>query len=526
MNRTLLLIVSLFLSVSAAFGADSRAGHAADLKSAIDSLDRLLQLSPAFDKAFELRIDSLKQRPMPPTARARALALKEVADNYRLYNIDSALHYYSLAEKSALEADSLTLRRIRWAHSSIMPVNGQIIDAISTYAAAVAQPGDSTYLAEYYKHGVDLYHYIIDFFPDREHKNKYAAIARAKNDTLLTLLPPGEPITLYHSAMRDFYNRDFTLGMANLQKMVEITDPTDNMYARATAMLSSIYMLDPERRQQALYYLALAAAGDIKAATHESTALQRLGLELYNDGDIDHSYRYVLQALNTALNHGSRLRVINTAEQLPHIAETFKGHDRRLVNWLVTLSIVLFVTVIALILLMIRNQRQHQHVLLMRERLRHNNTLKDAYIQKVLAMCSIYIERMEEFNRLVSRKIKAGQVQDLYQTIEGGKMLQEQSGQFFEVFDSSFFSIFPDFIDEVNRLLQPDRQLTLTDSGHMTPEIRILAFMRLGIDDSAKLAKFLRLSLNTIYTYRNKLKSRAFNRETFEQEVKNIGKIE
>ena len=49
--------------------------------------------------------------------------------------------------------------------------------------------------------------------------------------------------------------------------------------------------------------------------------------------------------------------------------------------------------------------------------------------------------------------------------------------------------------------------------------------MRLGIDDSSQIARFLGLSLNTIYTYRNKMKSRAINREKFEEEVLLIGRI-
>ena len=46
--------------------------------------------------------------------------------------------------------------------------------------------------------------------------------------------------------------------------------------------------------------------------------------------------------------------------------------------------------------------------------------------------------------------------------------------------------------------------------------------MRLGIDDSARIAQILNYSINTIYTYRNKLKNRAINRDTFENDVMHI----
>ena len=84
----------------------------------------------------------------------------------------------------------------------------------------------------------------------------------------------------------------------------------------------------------------------------------------------------------------------------------------------------------------------------------------------------------------------------------------------------AFCNIYPTYIDDVNRLLQPDKQLTA-----MNTELRILAFTRLGMDDTARVARFLGLSLNTIYTYRNKLRNKAINRDTFEADVMKIGQI-
>lgn len=53
---------------------------------------------------------------------------------------------------------------------------------------------------------------------------------------------------------------------------------------------------------------------------------------------------------------------------------------------------------------------------------------------------------------------------------------------------------------------------------------RILALIRLGIDDSSKIAEFLHFSVNTIYNYRAKIKNgSAVNRDEFENFVKSIG---
>lgn len=39
------------------------------------------------------------------------------------------------------------------------------------------------------------------------------------------------------------------------------------------------------------------------------------------------------------------------------------------------------------------------------------------------------------------------------------------------------------------------------------------------------MARFLGVSINTIYTYRNRLKTRAINRDTFESDLMTIGAI-
>lgn len=97
---------------------------------------------------------------------------------------------------------------------------------------------------------------------------------------------------------------------------------------------------------------------------------------------------------------------------------------------------------------------------------------------------------------------------------------------FYDNFDDVFVKIYPTFVDEVNALLQPDRRISLPEGAVLNTELRIMAFMRLGVDDSARIARFLGLSLNTIYTYRNKLKGKALNRETFDRDVMRIGRIE
>jgi DNA-binding CsgD family transcriptional regulator len=53
--------------------------------------------------------------------------------------------------------------------------------------------------------------------------------------------------------------------------------------------------------------------------------------------------------------------------------------------------------------------------------------------------------------------------------------------------------------------------------------LRIFALIRLGIHDSEKIAKILDYSVNTIYTYKTKIKNKAkVPNEEFENEVMKI----
>lgn len=135
------------------------------------------------------------------------------------------------------------------------------------------------------------------------------------------------------------------------------------------------------------------------------------------------------------------------------------------------------------------------------------------------------MDKLNQFNKMVNRKITAGKCEDLLKLTKSGKFIEEQSKEFYEIFDDAFLHIYPTFVTDVNRLLQPDRQLVMRDGEKLNTDLRILALMRLGIEDTSRIAQMLNYSVFTIYTYRNKFKSRAIDRDTFESSVMKIKSI-
>lgn len=180
---------------------------------------------------------------------------------------------------------------------------------------------------------------------------------------------------------------------------------------------------------------------------------------------------------------------------------------------------VTLLLLLSLIVILRRKMAQMRHLQL---HLQDTNRIKEEYISQFLNLCSIYMDKLNQFCHIANRKISTGKVDDLYQLTKSGKFVENQSKEFYEVFDNAFIHIHPEFVDGVNRLLKPDCRITLMPGQLLNTDLRILAFMRLGIDDTSRVAQILNYSVHTIYAYRNKMKNRAINRDTFEADIMSI----
>ena len=112
----------------------------------------------------------------------------------------------------------------------------------------------------------------------------------------------------------------------------------------------------------------------------------------------------------------------------------------------------------------------------------------------------------------------------LYKFTEGGERRDKDLTELYEMFDSTFLHLFPNFVNDFNALLRPENRITLPEPDTLNTDIRIFALIRLGIEDSSRIAEFLHYSVNTIYNYRAKIKNGALgDRDDFETKVKSIG---
>ena len=144
--------------------------------------------------------------------------------------------------------------------------------------------------------------------------------------------------------------------------------------------------------------------------------------------------------------------------------------------------------------------------------------MANAYIN----LCYQYIERLDNLRKLVIRKIKANQQQELLSMLSSSKRTVEANQNFFLQFDKIFLSLYPSFITELNTLLVPEAQIQLQNEDELTPNLRVAALIRLGITESAKIAGILSYSPQTIYNYRSALKNNAIDKNRFEENLQKL----
>ena len=159
------------------------------------------------------------------------------------------------------------------------------------------------------------------------------------------------------------------------------------------------------------------------------------------------------------------------------------------------------------------------------DELENTNAKRELMANAFIMLCYQYIEQLDSQRKLVIRKIKANQQNELLSILSSSKRGTEESQNFFSQFDKIFLSLYPSFVNELNSLLIPEAQIELKEDNELTPSLRVAALVRLGVTESPKIAGILSYSLQTIYNYRSTLKNSAIDKENFEENLQKLSSV-
>jgi len=301
-----------------------------------------------------------------------------------------------------------------------------------------------------------------------------------------------------------------------------------------------------------MYWLTQSALSDVRNGVMDQGSMWEIANQMMVQGEVDRSYRYISFASSCAARFGSRQRNWQIAPLLSSVANNYKMLTERRTQqlfWLLAIISVLAFLLLSSLLFVNRQRKKladaqknlrdingqlsglnlrltetNSQLSLLNQKLTDSSKVKEEYIGRFQSMCSEYIEKMDKFRKHVNRGLRNRRIAELLEETRSGEWKEEELKELYVNFDHSFLRLFPNFVSEFNALLRPESRIILTDSSRLNTPLRIFALIRLGIEDSSKIAEFLNYSVNTIYNYRARVKNGAADdREDFERHVKEIG---
>lgn len=407
---------------------------------------------------------------------------------------------------------------------------------------------------------------IAYYSHDKSLSRHFFAKADVMRDSLFNMLPQDsrDYISLKSMILSDQNQLDEALVYSDRWRR-QVT-PNTRPYAIMSFFRSEIYKKKGDIKMQQ-YWLIQSAMTDIRQAIMDQGALWSLANSIMLEGgDLDRAYKYMDFSWTCISQFSTHMRSWLVSPILTRINDKYKEslHQANTnLRWTVAAISLLVVGLLLTLYYVSRKRRQltvarnelksannalgelnnqlsnsNEHLskvnhLLsesnekLRQAIMHlndSNRVKDEYIGKFLSICSDYIDKLDNYRIKVNRKLKAGQQSDLLRMTGSDQLKEDELKELFDNFDDVFLRLFPTFVEDFNALLKPGEEIVPGEKDRLNTDLRIFALIRLGIEESSKIAEFLRYSPNSIYAYRARIKNKAAgNREEFENRVKEIG---
>lgn len=500
------------------------------------------------------QINQLKAQARSATGYNKYNLYKEIFDLYSHFQTDSAQVYIcKMRQLPAYKTDVVMQATLHIAQAEIMAVSALYAEALNELDKVPRSLINAEHIElrlYYYRIKRTIYGWMCTYYTKASEQHQlWEEKTMNYRDSLLSF----ETIK---NLNRDIVLADKYNALGQPQKAINMLKPYAAQASEATPhpyvcfTLAQAYLLKGNRAK-GVYYLTLTAIADLHNATCEYQALPMLAQILFDNGDVERAYSYLLCSMEDASYCKAGLRSIEASNIFPIIDKQYKQREKEqrqrdhvLMYALVALSFVLIGVVLYLRKQMQKlremrhqqtrnnaeleaaNQQMHeaneklqaalQEVKNTNEelqstysQLRMTDKVKEEYIARYLNRCRMYLDQLAEFRSSTLRLIKNRHFEEVANQLKRDLNAKVEQTQFYADFDAAFLTLFPDFVSSFNALLQPEHQLTVKKNGLLNTELRIYALIRLGIHDTTRIAHFLDYSTATVYNYRSKIRNKA-----------------
>ena len=557
--KTYLLFLFLSLSLVSVKAKDKY------MESFLVAVDSTLEQHDYYKNVLDSKILSLRQQAeMAQTDEELYLIHRFLIENYKTYISDSAIVYLNkneeLAHKLGNEhyvVETLLTKAYVYSAVGIFQLAEQCLTQLQAHKLSKGEKID------YYVQRIYYYNHLKDFYnmPYRFEVEQYC-------DSILILdQDPRSSAYLWARYWKEREEEDTSELRALLKARIDSFEEPDGIwYSNLAYALSYLYYLSGNN-EQSLKYMTLSLINDLKRNNNDVPALHIIATWICAEGEYIRAYKYMQYALKQQSIFPARTQaytLMNTMQSIYDMSiQRTKEEDqwkKYTIFWLVTVSVSLLFALIYLLSLRKKRlsvqkeltqknkeldqnvQELHQvqeqlkqmnadlqgkntQVARMNALLVNANHVKEIHIANLFTQCSGYITKMDELRKNIYRKLKTKQYNDLMKlTSSSETLVADEVQELYKNFDALFLNIYPNFIQELNSLLRPEEQIILRNTNTLNNDLRILALIRLGINNSTKIASFLHLSPQTVYNSRMKMRNKAtLSNLEFSERVKQLG---
>ena len=528
-----------------------------DEKKLLERIDYMIDNDQYYQDIKEKELKHLKQQALDAEDnKTRLLFLDSIYRAYSAYRYDSAYAYMKrgleLAEKCK-DSYYITLNQINQA--SVLSVRGFYSKA--EVLLQTLNPETMPYKLKlyYYFTFAWIYNYWESYAKNSDFAAEFCTKKKHYMDLLLQNFKEDRRNTVYYNYLlgeRIYLDEPTSRKSLTLfLKAMKMSPAKSRIHAMSAYGAARYYKLTGKFD---LYekYLVEASVSDGLCQLKETVALQKLAYYLFkkDENNSKLAAKYIQHTMEDAQFFNNQLRMMEISNILPVIATTNQQAAERSRARILTGFITVSAALIIIIILAFVNNRQknklkknkqeieeqnkkqiemngqlsemNNQLTELNQQLIETNIKRETYLRLFIDISAAYIDKLADYRKLVSRKIKANQAADLLKSLNTHKLEEEETQMFYNRFDKAFMELYPGFVTELNKLLLPESQLEVPTTHTLTTEIRIYALMRLGVTDSQEIATLLHYSTQTIYNYKSGMRAKAINRDTFESDVNRL----
>lgn len=548
--------------------------QAQDLDSLFRCLDEAIDNTPNYIAEKEKRIDDLKrQMKHAQELSERYKLVRSLYQEYMPFVNDSAIVYLQecirLSEQMGNRSQAAECRSLLALQCS----NTGMFDEAQVILQEVKLDGiDSIALGKYYEACRHVFGELAYYSRVPGQKELYTQKAEYYKQLMFATLPPDNDAVLCLREQDMMNAGNLKESMAINDQWLSIVEKGSHPYA-LTALYRYLEYRAVGDSLRMMQFVLESALADVRNAVMNQGSMWEVCNQLMMQGDINRASRYIAFASDCAGRFGSRVRNWQIQPLLLSIDRAYHDQNERAKNQLRMLLGAISVLALSLIASLFYVNRQRKRIVSARDELHLKNDqlstsnaqlstlnsklstlnaqlstantqltdknaqllvlnqriadagrVKEEYVGRFMRLCSLYIDKMDQFRKRVHKMVKNHDYEELYNQTRTQEFKDKELEELYESFDAAFLHLFPDFVEQFNELLVPEERIVLQKDERMNTSLRIFALIRLGIEDSGKIAEFLHYSVNTIYNYRARIKNGALSdREHFEDRVRQIG---